>query len=252
MNSDKLEEQRRYRELAQRSYNNGIYVFSDFLSLAEQSAFHEIEDELDYAKPVLYGGCEMCERKLIRFGDSADFGYEQDYPVTALFIEPVLAKFADNLTHRDFLGALMNLGIKREMLGDIFVKGNSACVFCKDTISDYIVDNLTKIRHTTIRVSKSGNTEEITAPVMEEKIIQIASVRADAVISKVYNISRSDSLAMFQAGQIYINGRECTENSKSLKSDDVISVRGHGKFKYCEKLNLSKKGKTNCKVLIYK
>lgn len=252
MNTDKINEQRRIKELADRSYNSGQYCFSDFMSLSQQSAFHEIENELGFSTPLLYGGCDICERKMIRFGNMNELGYEQDFPITALLIEPVAAKFSDDLTHRDFLGALMNLGIKREMLGDIFVKKNVACVFCKDTISDYIIENLTRIKHTTVKVSQTEDIEDITAPILEEKTIQVSSIRVDAVISRVYNLSRNSSIELFRAGLVFINGRECTENAKPLKPHDIVSVRGYGKFEYFEELNLSKKGKINCKVRIYK
>ena len=146
----------------------------------------------------------------------------------------------------------MNLGIKREMLGDIFVKENRACVFCKDSIADYIIENLTRIKHTTVKVSKTADIEDITALVLEEKTIQVSSIRVDAVVSKVYNLSRNSAIELFQTGLVFINGRECTENAKSLKPNDIVSVRGYGKFEYSEELNLSKKGKINCKVRIYK
>lgn len=252
MNTDKINEQRRIKELADRSYNNGQYCFSDFMSLSQQSAFHEIENDLRFATPLLYGGCDICERKMIRLGNVNDLGYEQDFPITALLIEPVAAKFSDDLSHRDFLGALMNLGIKREMLGDIFVKENRACVFCKDSIADYIIENLTRIKRTTVKVSKTADIEDITAPVLEEKTIQVSSIRVDAVVSKVYNLSRNSAIELFQAGLVFINGRECTENAKSLKPNDIVSVRRYGKFEYSDELNLSKKGKINCKVRIYK
>ncbi len=242
----------RLRELAERSYNNAQYQFTDFLSPAEQSCFFAIENELRFSAPKLYGGCDICERRMIRFGNPDDLGYEQDFPIAALLIEPVAAKFADDLTHRDFLGALMNLGIKREMLGDIFVKENRACVFCKDTIADYIIENLTRIKHTTVKLSKTDDTADVTAPVLEDKTIQVSSIRADAVVSKVYNLSRNTAVSLFRDGLVFINSRECTENAKILKPGDIISVRGYGKFEYSEEQSLSKKGKINCRVRVYR
>ena len=86
----------------------------------------------------------------------------------------------------------------------------------------------------------------------EEKVIQVASGRIDAVIAKVYNLSRQDAIALFPAGLVYLNGMECTENAKAHKVGDVIAVRGRGKFEYDRESGLSKKGKLNCVVLIYK
>ena len=248
MNEEVIYEQNRLKELAKRSYNTGHFMFTDFLSLAEQSTFYEIEKELRFASPLLFGGTDMCERKMIRFGDPNELGYEEDFPIAALLIEPVAAKFADDLTHRDFLGALMNLGIKRELLGDIFVKESKALVFCKESIKDYIIDNLSRIRHTTVKLSVTEDVSFIATPNLEEKTLQVASLRADAVISKVFNLSRNESLLLFQNGLVFIGGRECTENAKQLNPGDIVSVRGHGRFEFVEAKGVSRKGKTNCIV----
>ena len=247
-----MDEIQRLRELADRSYNNGQFVFTDFMSMAELSYFYDNENELRYASPTVFGGCEIAERKMIRFGDEEDIGYVIDFPIVALRILPLAAKFADKLNHRDFLGALMNLGIKREVLGDIYVKDKAACVFCKDTIADYIIENLTRVKHTSVKVEISDNTDDLTTPTLEDKVIQVASVRIDAVIAKAYNMSRQEVLTPFKSGFVFLNGRVCTENAKTLSGGDIISVRGYGKFEFAEELNVTKKGKTNCKIRIYK
>lgn len=247
-----MDEIQRLRELAERSYNNGQFTFTDFMSVAELAVYYENENELKYAHPELSGGCELSERKIIRFGSEDDLGYSQDFPIAALSIKPIASKFADELNHRDFLGALMNLGIKREMLGDIFVKDKEACFFCKDSIAEFIIENLTRVKHTSVKVEVTDNVDEITAPDMEDKIIQVPSQRADAVIARVYNLSRQEALNLFPAGLVYLNGRSCTENAKQLGSGDVVAVRGKGKFEYTEVLNLSKKGRLNCRVRIFR
>ena len=246
-----IDNQRRLEELARRSYETNSFTFTDFLSMAELSDFYEIESSLRYACPVLYGGCDMSERKMIRFGNPDEFGYEQPFPINTLIIEPLNEKFSDDLNHRDFLGALMNLGIKRQLLGDIFVKNNKACLFCKDSISEYITDSLCRIKHTSVNASQCMDASDITSPTLLDKTIQISSNRIDAVISKVYNLSRNDSLMLFQSGLVYINGRQCTENAKKVMQKDLISVRGHGRFEFDGEQNISKKGKLNCLVRIY-
>lgn len=242
----------RFKELANRSYNNNQFTFTSFLSMAELSEYYDMERELMFACPKVYGGCEIAERKMIRFGNPEELGYEEEFPIVAIRIMPLISKFSDNLNHRDFLGALMNLGIKRETLGDIFVRDNVACLLCNQSMSEYIVKNLTRIKHTTVKAEISDDVSDITRPVMEEKIIQVASERIDAVVAKVYNLSRQDSLEMFPKGLIFLNGRQCSENAKQLKPEDVVSVRGMGKFSFAEMVNISKKGKTNCRVMIYK
>ena len=107
------------KDLSKKSEMNYRYTFTQFLSLDEQSMLKSIEREL-YSF-TLFGGLNNCERVMARFGSPDDFGYEENFPITCLKAEPILKKFADDLTHRDFLGALMNLGIERNNIGDIIV-----------------------------------------------------------------------------------------------------------------------------------
>ena len=145
----------------------------------------------------------------------------------------------------------MNLGIKREMLGDILVTGKEACVFCKDSIAEFIIENLSRVKHTSVKISITEEMGDIFLPEKKEKIIQVSSPRIDAVAAKAFNLSRQGILELFPAGFVQLNGIICTENAKALNAGDVVSARGHGKFEFAEQLGLSKKGKLNCKVLIY-
>ena len=246
------EELQRFRELADRSFQKGQFTFTDFLSMAELSVFYENENELAYAHPEVYGGCEAAERKMIRFGNAEELGYEQEFPIKVLKIRPQNRKFADDLGHRDFLGALMNLGIRREMLGDIFVKENEAFLFCRDSIAEFIEENLSKVRHTNVRVEETVPEDEMIAPTPEDEVIQVSSCRIDACISRVYHLSRQDAVELFPTGLVFLNGRCCTENAKTLKPGDLVAVRGYGRFEFAEELGISKKGKLNCRVRVYR
>lgn len=233
----------RFLELANRSYNNNIYTFTDFLGLMEISTFHEMERECAFAGYTIYGGAEETERKVIRFGKPEALGYEEEFPIRALRIEPLMAKFSDELGHRDFLGSLMNLGIERSTLGDIFVEGNVAYLFCLDTISEYIMDNLTRIKHTSVRVSVVENPEELPPVKTEEMAVAVSTPRIDAVISRVYSLSRSESLELIQGERVFLNGRVCTDPGKNVDTGDAVSVRGYGRFRVREKGGTSRKGK---------
>lgn len=141
----------RIRELADKSYNQNQYTFTGFLGLAEQDALWQVEREVKFAGITLYGGREEAERKILRFGSEAELGYEQPFPICCIRIRPLSAKFADKLSHRDYLGALMNLGIERSTIGDILPGEGEAFLFCQDTIAEFICDNLEQIRHTHVR-----------------------------------------------------------------------------------------------------
>lgn len=113
---------KRFLELAEKSYRQNIFTFTGFLSMAEQEALFEAMNTQKGYSFSLWGGSEGCERQMARFGSPEELGYEELYPIETLKVSPLLEKFADNFTHRDFLGAVMNLGIDRSTVGDIFWK----------------------------------------------------------------------------------------------------------------------------------
>ena len=111
---------KRFAELARRSAARGIWVCSEFLTLAEQDALAQSARALD-APYVLSGGFDGAERKLAAFGSEALCGRAADFPLAFLDVRPKAPKFAESLTHRDYLGALMSLGMRREVLGALLV-----------------------------------------------------------------------------------------------------------------------------------
>lgn len=243
---------KRLLELAERSYQHEIYTFTPFLGLAEQQAFYEIQREVDYAGTGMEGGSPMCERKMIRFGSVQQLGYEEPYPILCLKVEPHAPKFAEHLTHRDFLGAIMNLGIERSTVGDIFVQDKEAYVFCQKGIASYLEEQLTQVRHTQVKCTETAVSEELRAPVFERISMSVSSARIDAVISGVYHLPRSQSIELFKAGRIYVNGRLTENNSYVLKEGDGITVRGFGRFTYKGEQGETRKGRIRSCVEIYR
>ena len=140
----------RLKDLAEVSFSQGRYTFTHFLSLAEQDEFYTIEPELQYAGITVSGGCDGTERQMIRFGNPEEFGYEEEFPISCIHCRPMAAKFAEKCNHRDVLGALMHLGIEREVVGDIWVMEKESYFFCLASMKDFICDNLIKIRHTNV------------------------------------------------------------------------------------------------------
>lgn len=240
--------QNRIRDLANKSYKNNMYTFTDFLSLADANAYYSIESELNFVDKTVWGGAKECERVIVRFGSEEQLGYEEAFPITILHISALMKKFSDDLTHRDVLGALMNLGIEREVLGDINICDNEVYVFCLDRIVEYICENLSKIKHTSVVCKQVDEIPKILEKPVVEKAIQIQSERIDGVIAKVYNMSRSQCVLLFQEKKIFVNGRQCENNSYQLKAGDLITVRGYGRFTFVEISGVSRKGKLNAHV----
>lgn len=241
----------RLRELADKSYRQNVYTFTGFLGLAELDVYHQLERELQYAHPALFGGSSRADRQLLRFGSPEEFGYEEEFPIACVQVKPLQAKFADALTHRDFLGALMNLGIERSCIGDIFVREGEGYFYCLSDMAAYICEHLLKIRHTHVRCRLVERMEETEAekPVCAE--VQVSSLRIDGCIAKVYNISRTDSLTLFSARRVFVDGRLTENNSRLLKPDEVVNVRGFGKFRFREVRYTTKKGRLCLAVEVY-
>ena len=189
--------QKRFTELSTKAYNSGIFLFSDFLGLSEQSAFYEIEPKLRPNGYTVFGGALGCERVMVRFGSEEEAGYSAPFPITVIKAAPVSQKFADKLTHRDILGALMNLGIERDVLGDIILRDNVAYIFVKDDIADFILSELCRAKHTDLSVTVIDGMPDGELYKTEEVRVQVSSPRVDAVLARVFSLSRDDSSTLF-------------------------------------------------------
>ena len=241
----------RIMDLARASYNQNRYTFSWFLSLDEQALVDTLRSELKHVDHDFFGGHDDCERKMIRFGSLSSLGYEEPYPITALLIEPLIEKFSDDLSHRDFLGALMNLGIKRSVLGDIILKNNKAYVFCQNDVSDYIISELTRVKHTSVKLSKiEGPISDLNRELKDIDVL-VTSNRFDALVASICHLSRSKALELFREKKVLLNNRICENNSLTLKPGSVISIRGYGKYIFVEEGGHTKKDRVFLKLKMY-
>lgn len=256
MNADEAFFQKRLEELADKSYTNSQYFFTGFLSLAELNIYYQMEHALSYVPITAFGGTADCERVMLRFGSEELCGYEEPFPIACVEIAPVVEKFAEALTHRDYLGALMNLGIERATLGDIVIigkndKASRAFLFCTEKMSTYIIEALDKVRRTSVRCGIAKEAPKSVVTKLEHKTFQVSAARADSIIAKLYNLSRSESVDLFRAKKVFVNGRLNENNSGQLKPGDKVSVRGFGRFSFAGVSGESRKGKLNVEADVY-
>jgi RNA-binding protein YlmH len=253
MNDEEQLLYKRLIELANRAYKNNIYTFSDFLSLSQQEILYQAARDKAFApiKYDVFGGYENCERKMARFGSEADFGYEVEYPIKCIKVEPLAKKFAKEYTHRDYLGSLMSLGIDRKKFGDIFVDGMDAYIYADESTADYLLENFVSVGRNSVKCSISELPETYKKSALKEATIQVASPRADAIIARVYNLSRKDTIPYFTEKKVSVNGHIVENNDKILSKGDSVSVRGFGKFNILSEGGLSKKGKLNLNIEIF-
>lgn len=154
-----------------------------------------------------------------------------EYPISLIQVDYNKNPYAKELTHRDYLGALMNLGIKRETLGDILVHEEFAQIIALSEITTYLETNLTQVA----RVRVEARTVELPQLVLlilrtEEKTATVASLRLDAVMAEGFHLSRSEAAKYIEAGKVYLQFEECNNVSKLVDVGNTISLRGMGRI----------------------
>lgn len=244
---------RRLLDLANTAYNRGICLFSDFLNLNEQNLFISLKNELPRIKYFTYGGFQDAERKILCFcgNDQYQSQGEIDFPIACIKVLPLNQRFSDSFSHRDFLGAVLNLGIDRGKVGDILIDANEGYLFAHNTISPFILDQLTRVKHTVVSTEVVEQQDFDYKPKYVEVVGTVASVRLDSILSVAFHTSRSSLSGLIEGGKVFVNSKEVLSNSYALKEKDIVSVRGLGKFIYEGTSYQTKKGRYSVKILMY-
>ena len=204
----------------------------------------EIQIELS-VKVFNYGLFEDSERRMIAFTS----GGVLKFPVKVLSIKNK-SKFT-TLRHKDYLGAIMSLGIKREKMGDIVLSGDG-CYFpvCSD-ISDYMFINLDRIGNSPCSFEVLDTfIGSIPIANYEEKVIIISSLRIDCIVSSICNVSRTVATEMMDNGKVLLDYTEIKSKEKKVRINSVMTVRGYGKFKIGEEIGTTQKDRI--KILVKK
>lgn len=226
---------KRLAELQNRGTFGGYTVYTDFLGLEEQSLLAGVTGPRSVPA---YGGFDGAERVMAAFGPAPE---PEDYPITCLHIAPKQEKFAEELTHRDYLGTLMGLGLERRVLGDILPCGKGAYLFCTAGMAEYIETQLHRVRHTEVTCTRADHLPPHLLPQPEDREVIVPSLRLDVLVGAVYNLSRSSADKFFLQQKVFVNGR-CIENrAHTVQPGDKISVRGHGRFTAGAPLRRTKK-----------
>lgn len=228
------------RDLKRRSFSRGITVYTDFLSPGDVDiAVSESPEVSSFA----YGGAAFAERKVVRFGGFSETEDVTDFPIRIAKIETRGEKFAPELTHRDYLGALLSLGIEREAVGDIFVSGKTAYAAVLSGIADFISEQLTFVGRARVEVSFVPSVPESFAPKMQEVRFSVSSLRLDAVLARLYGLSREDAGKLVEGMCVSCRGRVILKTSYVPKEGEVFAVRGYGKFVFGSVVGETRKGK---------
>ena len=258
LEKDKYLLEKRFMELSRTAYQRDIITYSDFLNLNEQNILHTLPKDKWFSQIITFGGYDMAERQMaafipdalyLRYGEKE--GTVPPYPFKMIQVLPLNRKFSEDLTHRDYLGAALNLGIDRVKIGDILMQNSTALLFVHNDVAAFICEELTRIRHTSVKAEEVPFFDIQYTPKYEEISGTVASVRLDTLLALAFSSSRTKLTGLIEGGKVFVNGKLITSNGYQPEEGDLISVRGMGKFRFVGIGNKTRKHRIYAQIYKY-
>ena len=218
-----------------------------FMSERKQNVAAEYLKTICCENYLFFGGCGSSERKML--GIFYKNPFTSDFPISAIEFS---FRASDKLTHRDFLGALMSLGIERETVGDILVENSRCVVFVKSELKDYITSQLFKIGNVGVKIKDADLSNLPRGRGREERFYTVTSLRLDNVVAAVSNYSRQKTKELILSGSVCVNYTQMQNVSHNLKANDIFTIRGMGKFILNGVLGNTKKDRLRISVFYFR
>lgn len=211
--------------------------------------YDEEPEMLPATRTIFYGGYEDAERVVLI--NLPDYAHLEEQKLLTV-VRAVRPQGGRALTHRDYLGSLMGLGLKRELIGDILVRDDGADIIVLTDIADFILTSYGKAGRTNLSLS-SHNLSELIVPEQTGKEITdtVASLRLDSVVASAFGLSRGKAAESVGRGLVYVNHVEVCKADFALKEGDKITLRGKGKACLTEVGGKSRKDRQYIKMLRY-
>lgn len=224
-------------------------VYTGFLDERQQQLAAAQLAGSKWSQHLFFGGSPSAERKVLCvYSDRAP--QSSEFPISAVKI--CCGKDAAGLSHRDYLGSLMGLGLERKCMGDIFVQPDGAVVFALTQQAKVICDSLFQIGRIGARADICQQIpDELLLQNGEETVINVASLRLDAVLAAALHLSRQKASAIIASGKVMVSHIEVNDSSYPLDEKNTITVRGYGKFCIKEVGGKSKKDRTFLTLIKY-
>ena len=232
---------RRIEDLVRRCEKTNCLTATAFLTPAEQAAVVHYVNHLSGCRMLLHGGAANCERRAAFFlPDWMEAGdFEPRDQLRALRIDA----YYGTPGHRDYLGALLGLGVRREWIGDIRVDGQTAWVFCLPSVAEQLA-GLEQAGRVSVKAAVVP-LSEVPEPERKRKTVKftVQSPRFDAILGESFRLSRTQAVRLIAAGAASLNYLPCLKNDAPVNEGDVISLKGHGKASIAEIGGQSRKGR---------
>ena len=232
---------RRAEDLLRRCEKNGVLTATNFLTPAERFRLERWAKTQPGCRMVFSGGHPDCERTVGFF--LPDYLEEEWLPLDEHIRVFELSAPFGSPGHRDYLGALLGMGIGRERLGDIWVKENTAVIFCLPGVEKHLL-SIDKVGHDTVR-ERSVSLGEVTPPErkVKQKSFSVQSLRLDAVAGGLFDLSRTEAARQVEAGTVSLNYEICDRCDAPVHEGDILSLRGKGKGRITGLGGTSRKGR---------
>lgn len=222
-----------------------------FLSPKEQRDAQALLNAAGHPRHVALGGYEEAERRVLVF--LPDW-LEEEFLEPGDYLTALDCRWfpGEHLTHRDLLGALMGMGIRRDTVGDILVGEDSAQLLVLPTVAGFLRDSFDSAGRVKLKVQDLP-LSQLRVPEQHRKVLQdtVAALRLDSVLAVGFSISRSKAAQLIAAGRCAVNWEDTSKSDFQLREGDVISCRGLGKCRLTRVGGLSRKGRINITVERY-
>jgi len=233
----------RLLDVAEIAVRTRKYKVSEFLDPYGYSIAETVVAHYGNLQLLSNGGYSGAERV------KAIFINEEFRGIPDLAVEVLAAKWDERyyqLTHRDVLGALMGLGIKREIIGDIIMCGSGCQIIIEASLAEFVIQDFKTIGAAPIVVSPLS-LSDIAPRVEKIKEIKttVASLRLDVVAAAGFGTSRTTMSDEIGVGKLKVNWQDAKNSAQTVKVGDIISMRGRGRVEVCEVLGQTKKGRTS-------
>lgn len=248
------------RELKIKAEDNSMITSTNFLTDEQISLLSVLEKVNNkYVDTFYYGGYEQAQRRMAVFvprfyevENIADFFYENSDDNPLCVLQLTKDRFS-SLSHRDYLGSVMGLGIEREMVGDIITNEDGAYLFCVKKMEKYLCEYLKKAGRGTIECRRSNLSElKFTEDNYVEIFSSVASLRLDNMISAAFAVSRSSAVQFINQGVVYVNNTQCEKADFIVKQGDKLVLRGKGKAVFDSIKGETRKGRVHVIFKRYK
>ncbi|PLS16609.1 RNA-binding protein [Bacillus sp. M6-12] len=218
------------QNLKEQVRNSYAPKLTDFLDPREQQILMSITGNDAEVKIEFFGGGEHTERKRAMLFPDYFIPGEEDYQV--VLFEVIYPKKFVAMEHRQILGTLMSLGLKREKFGDVLISGDSVQIVAAKEIENYLLANLNKVGKSAVALKEKPLEKIIQAEEKwEETVTTVSSMRLDVVLSSLLNLSREKTKALIISGKVKVNFKEEENTSEECREGDILSVRGFGRCK---------------------